>query len=231
MVVGVTTAPMRPQARVSRLSLSLVSEAAVALAALSATTPSARSVTARARMWATTPAAGSAKAPATSSAKVPVSESPAVPAAVAADAHAARSTTASTGTVQVLGPPPKSEVAVRDERLSVSRAAPAVTVEVAGRAVRHQEVAVVSLPEFEHATASPIPVAAVMAMTAVGAIATVVVAPAPLVPQAAYGAAQQLLWCPPARRAAKLPEVQVRAQGSKIRTWYKRRQGAHSWLL
>ena len=166
MVVGVTTAPMRPQARVSRLSLSLVSEAAVALAALSATTPSARSVTARARMWATTPAAGSAKAPATSSAKVPVSESPAVPAAVSADAHAARSTTASTGTVQVLGPPPKSEVAVRDERLSVSRASLAATGEASERTVTHQEAAVVSFPEFEYAAASPIRAAVVMAIAA-----------------------------------------------------------------
>ena len=73
--------------------------------------------------------------PALSSAKVSVSEPPAVPAAVSVAAPAARSTIASTRSVQGLGLPPGSSVAVGDGRLSVSRMAPVVTAEVAGREV------------------------------------------------------------------------------------------------
>ena len=60
MVVGVATAPMQPQAWFPRLSPSLVSEPATAMAAVSATIPSPGSVTTRAEVSATTPAAGSA---------------------------------------------------------------------------------------------------------------------------------------------------------------------------
>ena len=71
----------------------------------------------------------------TSSAKASISEPPAVPAAVSVAAPAARSTIASTRSVQGLGLPPGSSVAVGDGRLSVSRMAPVVTAEVAGREV------------------------------------------------------------------------------------------------
>ena len=81
-----------------------------------------------------------------------------------------------------------------DERFSVSRAVPAVTVEVAGKAVTYQEVAVVSLSEFECAAASPKPVAAVLMMTATAVLVAVVAVPAPLLPQAVCGAAQPSLW-------------------------------------
>ena len=100
---------------------------------------------------------------------------------------------------------------MRDKRLSVSRVVPAVTLEVAGRAVTYQEVAVVSISEFECAAASPKTVAAVLAMTATAVLAAVVDAPAPLPPQAAYGATQPSLWCPPLWQAAKLPSVHLRA--------------------
>ena len=58
----------------------------------------------------------------------------------------------------------------------------------------YQEVAVVSLPGFKCATASPKPVSAVLVMTAATVLAAVVAAPAPLIPQAAYGVAQPSLW-------------------------------------
>ena len=60
--------------------------------------------------------------------------------------------------------------------------------------VTYQEVAVVSLPGFKCATASPKPVSAVLVMTAATVLAAVVAAPAPLIPQAAYGVAQPSLW-------------------------------------
>ena len=53
----------------------------------------------------------------------------------------------------------------------MSRVVPAVTVEVAGRAVTYQEVAVVSLSEFECAAASPKSVAAELVMTATAVLA------------------------------------------------------------
>ena len=84
-------------------------------------------------------------------------------------------------------------------------------MEVAGRAVTYQEVAVVSLSEFECAAAFPKPVAAVLVMTAAAVLASVVAAPAALLPQAAYGAAQPSLWCPPLWQAAKLSRVNLRA--------------------
>ena len=132
MVVGVATAPMRPQIWFPHLSPSLVSEPATTMAAVSLTTPSAGWATAQVEVSATTPAAGSAEVPAPSSAKVSVSEPPAVPAVVSVAAPAATLTTASIGSVQALRPPPEPGVAARDERLSVSRVVPAVTVEVAG---------------------------------------------------------------------------------------------------
>ena len=87
---------------------------------------------------------------------------------------------------------------------------PAVPVEVAGKAVTYHEVAVVSLPEFECATASPKPVAAVLSMTRTAVLAAVVAAPAPFLPQAAYGAAQPSLWFLPIWQATKLPKVHLR---------------------
>ena len=152
--------------------------------------------------------------PALSSAKVSVSEPPPVPAAVSVAAPAARTTTASIGYVQARGPPPESGVVARDERLSVSRVVPAMAVEVAGRVVTYQEVTVVSLPEFECAADSPKPVAAVLVMTATAVLAAVVAAPAPLLPQAGYGAEQPSLWYPPACQAAKRPKIRLRGQGS-----------------
>ena len=210
VVVGVATAPMRPQARFPRLSPALVSDTATGMAGVSVGIPPAGSVAARAKMSATTPAARSAEV-ATSSAKVSVSESPAVLAAMSVAAPAARLTSASPWTVQAIEPPPESGVVVRDERLSVSRATPAVTLEVAGRTARYQEVAVVSLPEFECAIAPPKPAVAVMAMTAAAVLVAVMATPAPLLPQPAYGAAQPPLWFPPMWQAAKLPNVQLRA--------------------
>ena len=201
---------MRPQAWFPRLSPSLVSGPATGMAAVSVTTPSTGSATPREEVSAMTPAAGSAEGPAPSSAKVSVSEPPAAPAAVSVAAPAVRSTSALTGPVQVLGLPPESGVAVRDDRLSVSRVVPPVTVEVAGRVVTYQEVAVVSLPKFECATASPKPVAAVLAMTATAVVAAVVAAPAPLLPRTAYGAAQPSLRCLPVWQAAKLPKAHLR---------------------
>ena len=101
---------------------------------------------------------------------------------------------------------------MRNNRLSVSRVVvPAVTLEVGGRAVTYQEVAVVSLSEFECAVASPKPGADVLVMTATAVLAAVLAAPAPLLPQAAYGAAQPSPWCPPLWQAAKLPSVHLRA--------------------
>ena len=93
----------------------------------------------------------------------------------------------------------------------MSRVVPAVTLEVTGRVVTYQEVAVVSLSEFECVAASPKPVAAVLVMTATAVLAAVVAAPVPLLPQAAYGAVQPPLWCPPLWQAAKLPRVHLRA--------------------
>ena len=177
MVVGVATAPMRPQIWFPHLSPSLVSEPTTTMAAVSAATPSAGSATAQAEVSATTPAAGSAEVPATSSGKVSVSEPPVVPAAVSVAASAERSTTASIGSVQALGPPPESGVAGRDKRLSLSRVVPAVTMKVAGRAVTYQEVVLVSSLSFVCGSPSK---------TAV--LAAVVAAPAPLLPQTAYGA-------------------------------------------
>ena len=147
--------------------------------------------------------------PAPSSSKVSVSKPPAVPAVVSVAVSAERSATASTGFVQTLGPRHESGIAVRDKRLPVLRVVPAVTLEVAGRAVTYQEVAVVSLSEFECAAAFPKPVAAVLVMTAAAVLASVVAAPAALLPQAAYGAAQPSLWCPPLWQAAKLSRVNL----------------------
>lgn len=101
---------------------------------------------------------------------------------------------------------------MRGERLSVPRVAPSVTTGVAGRAVAYQEVAVVSLTEFERATASLKPATAVMAMAAAAVLMAVVAAPPPLLPQAASGAVQSSLWCPPTWQAAKLPRVHLRAE-------------------
>lgn len=58
------------------------------------------------------------------------------------------------------------------KRLSGSRAAPAVTVEVTGMTVTHQEVAVISLSKFECANTFPKYVAGVMAMIAAMTLVT-----------------------------------------------------------
>ena len=73
---------------------------------------------------------------------------------------------------------------MRDERPSVPRAAHAV--EVAGKA--YQEVAVVSLPEFECETVYPKPFPAVMAMIGGEALVAVVAALAHVLLRATYGA-------------------------------------------
>lgn len=66
--------------------------------------------------------------------------------------------------------------------------APTVTVGVSGRAVSCQEVAVVSLPDFEGAKASLNLAAAVMAVDVASVLVSVVVSPAPLLLQAASDA-------------------------------------------
>lgn len=211
MVVGVAAAPIRPQARFPCLSPSLVPEVATAMAAMSATIPSSGSMAAREEASVMTPIAGSAEVPATLSAKASIPKPPVVPAVVIVATPAARSTTASIETFKAVGPSPGSGVAVREARSSVSRVAPAVTMKVDGRTVTSLEVAVVSLYEYECVTASPKPAAAVMAMTAAAVLAAVVAAPAPLLPQAAYGPAQPPLWCPAMWQAANPPKAHLRA--------------------
>lgn len=213
MVVGVATAPMRSQAWFSRLSPPLVSERATSIVAVSVTAPSAGSVTAWTEVSATTPAAGSAEVTATFLAKVPVSGATGCTCGgVSGHLRRGRRLNSSTGMDQALGPPPEPGVVMRDERFSLSRVAPEMTVEVTGRMVTYQEVAVVSLPEFKCATACPNPAAAaVMTMTAAAVLATVVAAPGLLLPQAGYGAGQPSMWCLPMLQTAQLPKVHLRA--------------------